>query len=1058
MAVLYSTITSASFFACAGFRFSSITVSSFSSFSQSLLSTLDSILGSTESSRAIASIITLLRREFRNPELVNGSDRVGVSDLLVGSVGFALLQRIGRKKTARIARENGCDEIIWDVVILDNGIRADVVGLQQGIQPPPQQDDMVDEKPAPKVPSFLSLADTVKPPDFSMVQRRAPDGSGGDDQMGALLPHASLPADRQHELSDEEIRRYILDQLAPGTRASIRTETVTSRTITVDVYDDEGSDIEPPPGAAVVAERFNHPSNFDDDSPANRLPTHTVIFTTASTHANNANLKRESVSCADDDMQGDPNDALLTVDSAPSDGAEMPPAKRSAPQTSSNNDPPGKRAASALHKSISLSSISSSEKGNSFGKNSLSKMAQRFRSNPEEKEKPNSRLPLRKRTQQPPPSSRGQAPKSGKDRPKPAGRVKPPLRISTPAKPATKDSAPVFSNIKQKRSDGPKPPTSARTPPARSTSTRTPPTRTPPVRTPPVRRPTSALSSSSKNGYFVHERSLESFVAHTDAYSRPSSPAASRHVRSTSALSRTRSEDTPTMRDVPPAARTAAPASHRMSGVSLYSVGENGSETSLVLAPRPSVYEDQGTLSHLTRHGSVPGLFPDNHLVRNIRRFCRFSSASYGANFLRMMGISDSLHPLSAQELADHHEHNSFSKHTGLPASTILLSSFVDPAGGSNSSGETVDGFPLVHYLSLDHESKAVVLTLRGTWGFEDILTDMTCDYDDLTWLGRRWQVHKGMHASARHLLAGGGGSVMVTIRAALEEFPDYGVVFCGHSLGGGVAALLATLISKPQEPGMPGPSFVTCARPDLYSSRYLTATAQSQQMDLSDDDIFLPPNRPIHVYAYGPPASMSRDLRTATRGLITTVVNGQDIVPSLSLGVLHDFHAISCSFKHDISDARTRLKAHIWDSVTRSLLAALYHGGPHEGAGAASAGAATSLPPDDTAGLGEDSWAWTTLQGLRSQLTAPKLLPPGEVFAVETMRVLQRDAFGLRPSTSDGYPRLGRPATRVQLKYVRDVEGRFQELRFGSGMLGDHSPARYEAGLAVLANGVLEE
>jgi pimeloyl-ACP methyl ester carboxylesterase len=30
------------------------------------------------------------------------------------------------------------------------------------------------------------------------------------------------------------------------------------------------------------------------------------------------------------------------------------------------------------------------------------------------------------------------------------------------------------------------------------------------------------------------------------------------------------------------------------------------------------------------------------------------------------------------------------------------------------------------------------------------------------------------------------------------SSFQDYGIVLCGHSLGGGVAALLATMISEP--------------------------------------------------------------------------------------------------------------------------------------------------------------------------------------------------------------------------------------------------------------------
>ena len=80
------------------------------------------------------------------------------------------------------------------------------------------------------------------------------------------------------------------------------------------------------------------------------------------------------------------------------------------------------------------------------------------------------------------------------------------------------------------------------------------------------------------------------------------------------------------------------------------------------------------------------------------------------------------------------------------------------------------------------------------------------------------------------------------------------------------------------------------------------------------------------------------------------------------------------------------------------------------------------------------------------------KLVPPGEVFAIETTRVLRRDAFVKQEEGP-----IGRPARRVVLKYIRDVEGRFDEIRFGAGLLTDHSPAKYEDALNKLRLGVVE-
>lgn len=125
---LHSTITSISFAASTGFHFSSTVLSSASDLSQQLLVTLDSILGSTDSSRAIASIITLIRREFQNPATGKVGEKVSVADLLVGICGLALLQRWCKKIIDEECRQKKYEEVVWDVVILDDGRRADVVG------------------------------------------------------------------------------------------------------------------------------------------------------------------------------------------------------------------------------------------------------------------------------------------------------------------------------------------------------------------------------------------------------------------------------------------------------------------------------------------------------------------------------------------------------------------------------------------------------------------------------------------------------------------------------------------------------------------------------------------------------------------------------------------------------------------------------------------------------------------------------------------------------------------------------------------------------------------
>jgi hypothetical protein len=441
---------------------------------------------------------------------------------------------------------------------------------------------------------------------------------------------------------------------------------------------------------------------------------------------------------------------------------------------------------------------------------------------------------------------------------------------------------------------------------------------------------------------------------------------------------------------------------------------------------KKSAYGTSDAINTLRKEGFVDGTFPAGHMLSSITRYMRFSSASYGSHFLKMTGVSSDM---PAQQSNDevHQDVRHFLHHTESAADSVLLASFVDPSGGPDSTGSTGSGVPLVHYVSLDHDAQAVVLACRGTLGFEDILADLTCDYNDLIWRGRSFRVHKGIHASARRLLEGGDGRVLITLQEALKEFPDYGLVLTGHSLGAGVAALLGVMLSEPNPYGV---GFVT-------SSKALQKTLSFGSTNSHPGTaVSLPTGRRIHVYAYGPPGVMSLSLCKLTKGLITSIVHGNDIVPHLSLGLLHDFQAVALALKSDEGHAKAELRVRMWNAFQANL-AEKWHN---------STSPPSNLPSDD------ENWMLPALQELRKNMSSEKLLPPGEVFTIESQKVLRRDAF-LR----DADDHLGKPAQRIVLKYVRDVPARFNEVRFGTSMLLDHTPARYEEALKRLKLGLAE-
>ncbi|KAG9230198.1 hypothetical protein BJ875DRAFT_163499 [Amylocarpus encephaloides] len=1074
VATLHRTITGISFAASTGFHFSSAILHSATDLSQQLLGALDSILGSTDSSRAIASIITLIRREFQNPATGREGEKVGVADLLSGISGLALLQRWCKTATDLEAREGRFEEVIWDVVILDNGRRADVVGNTETNA----------HGSGLKLLDSMSFMSTTGGEVLETIERDPGDQVGSDD-----------------DLLEIHLRQRIMRSLPQDASVSIMTSTMTTKTITVEMTGTEPPELSPPPGVEIIEEKAHHSTKSSINGPptanGNGIgqlePNYRVVYqikrdTLRATNVKPLHLASDNgVAIIDDDleMKGIPakesaKQPTFFVSPLSSPEVEHPPAlfpenpnpspllsSPRAPLTETTNN----------YTSPSIENRTPKDSADTPANQKLSRQPMSSTSSMSGVENHPAKRPTSKR---PPPSNKVKTEKPAPKATEKRNSLKNVLKrgsSTTLSHFLTRESSITDASPPNKTTRRPAWGSPAGTNPfakstlpvrSRDSSRNVTPVRDaprPPQRGNPnyfssrdlgLMQPVDMPPSPSRGSWYslqdLQRGPVVSQTEKAETYSihssetRPGSPTTFRtHLRAQSNLLRARSEKDIAMSQQSPTRGHRRVRSHVPS---IYTLNTNASMTSLALAARPrhSAFDDNENLAAMGRNGLVEGMFPSHHIVRNMTRFVKFASASYGSSFLRVMGIT-APNVSSNREIntAHHHEHHSFSSHTQLPADTILLSSFVDPQGGTDSTGMTNTGVPMVHFVSLDHESKAVVLTCRGTLGFEDVLTDMTCDYDILTWRGQNYSVHKGIHASALRLLNGSSSSrVMATITAALEEFPEYGLVLCGHSLGGGVTSLLAIMISEPS----PDPASTAFITSSPTSSQPLLA-ARGQQTTASPSFQF-PSGRPIHVYAYGPPATLSPSLRLATRGLITTIVNGQDLVPHLSLGVLHDLQAVALAFKTDESGAKGEFRNRIWAGITDSLRNKWY-AGRSEGAGAFG----TSMAPDK-----DDQWAYSALKALRACMLSPKLLPPGEVFVVESCPVLKRDAFvdskdRTQPTNEMGNG-LGRPATRAVLKYVRDVEKRFGEVRFGGSMLLDHSPGRYEASLGALGRGVL--
>lgn len=993
------------FWASTGFHITESTVSSVSEISQIFLTLLDQFFGSTDSSRAIASIITLIRREFQNPATGVQGEKVGVVDLILGLCGLAYLQNHCRRALQEEGSRLGYEEVIWDVVVLNDGARVDVGGNE-------------------------------------LVGARQSEGPTGDNGMlGAIERHGLGDHSLDDDLPEAQLKRQIMEALPKDACVSISSSTTTTKIITVEVRGSREVPLLTPPGADLIETEILSP---DDQSSAaqNSTPTYRAVYRISQNRRRSISLQRDDdddtqsrIEVIDDDEEEEEEEVVAKPES-PERGPPVPP-KSPAPATASKTAPTGSRPSSSRVPHVSLSRKSSEAANQKRTRQPLGVSNSTHNSSSTVK------------ASSKPAASRRDTADSGASTEKKGGfrsvlGKKPPSLASLLNKDSSSEDVPNKSRpaTRTLRGGAKGKVSLARAPaavPDRSASLAT----SRETGRPSQRGGSNFLSrdragldadsrlraSPSRSSYLAVQRHRRSStVSQTDTLSihsvesRPGSPTVYRsHHRSTS---RAGNEIVDSASHSPPK-HNQRPRSQLglYYSPSVYTLHTNISQGSLVLAnyQQKSAYSESEAIDTLKRTGMVDGMFPNFHILRNITRYSRYASAAYGSQFMKLMGISKEESAPKASEDA-HHDVRSFARHTELPPDSILLSSFIDHQGGSDSTGSTDTGVPLVHTISVDQESKAVVLSCRGTLGFDDVLADMMCEYDDLMWRGQAYQVHKGVHASARRLLYGGDGRVLYTLKEALEEFSGYGLILCGHSLGGAVAALLGAMLA---EPAATGSSFVTSAQ---EHSRLLMNEPSSSG---DSAPISLPAGRPIHVYAYGPPGTMSPSLQKATRGLITTTVHGNDLVPYLSLGTLHDFQALALAFKSDNSEAKAEVRHRIWGGLQSGLADKWYNNG-------------RKMSAEE-----EDQWAYAALKTLRVSMLSRKLLPPGEVFTVERTAVLRREAF-----TGEG--QIGRSATRIVLKYVRDVEARFREVRFGASMLLDHSPGRYEDVLRRLAVGVM--
>ena len=112
----------------------------------------------------------------------------------------------------------------------------------------------------------------------------------------------------------------------------------------------------------------------------------------------------------------------------------------------------------------------------------------------------------------------------------------------------------------------------------------------------------------------------------------------------------------------------------------------------------------------------------------------------------------------------------------------------------------------------LDHEWKSVVIVIRGTLSFEDVLTDLDVEPRCLKevdgYEGEARYVHAGMYKTCQWIIEDmEKHNILENLYATQSKFSNYRLRITGHSLGAGCAAILALLL-KPDYPTLRCHSF----------------------------------------------------------------------------------------------------------------------------------------------------------------------------------------------------------------------------------------------------------
>ncbi|CAG8581214.1 20990_t:CDS:2 [Rhizophagus irregularis] len=387
-------------------------------------------------------------------------------------------------------------------------------------------------------------------------------------------------------------------------------------------------------------------------------------------------------------------------------------------------------------------------------------------------------------------------------------------------------------------------------------------------------------------------------------------------------------------------------------------------------------------------------------LLHNLKRYSKFSSSAYDFKTAIIGKIPFPQFPVKSpiwKERGRLHRF-AFASNTDLPFDSIVDSSHTKaPKNPSN--------YQPSYFIIRDHTTESIILALRGTMSIHDLIVDLTCEYEDFQFpediqrgIETKHKVHKGIFQVAKGLAEPGKSGVYEVIKRELEANEGYGLVLVGHSLGAGVASLLAILLASPK-------------------TRQTTVWSG------------LPRGRRVHAYSFATPCVMSAELSKIVRPLVTSVAYGNDVVCRLSLGHVQDLRDMvrflgSNKKNQEGQETASKVLKKILDYQSRTFNEKTEEGRKEKEE--------------------FENYFWKTRQDVYKYMQNEKLYPPGKVYwIVGSDRKPYCDADD-EDEEPDGELFEKKSSKQYNMVEIDDVQQVFSEIWFSPHMMIDHFPYMY--------------